>query len=94
MLSLRCIREHFKDKDNLPEALRATATADLVCVIFLNGFARRCAEWEALTVDHFNAQIDKGLENIVWATHKTGHINGVLAKVAGSWNDVSDSVLH
>ena len=84
MLCHRCIREHFKDKDQLPEAASATATVDLVGVIFLNGFAGRCAGWEALTVDNFNAQIDKGLDIIVCTTLKTGPIYGVLAKVAGS----------
>ena len=48
MLRLRCLREHFKDKDELPEAVHVTATADLVGVMFLNGFAGRCAEWEGV----------------------------------------------
>ena len=80
MLSLRCIAEHYKDKPELPSAAQARANADLVGIVYCNGFAGRCMEWSTLPMAHFEHAVANNLDFVVCPKHKTMHHHGHLAK--------------
>ena len=63
-------------------------------IMFCNGPAGRCGEWRHLTVEHFDAQMAKGVDFIVCSTHKTSLVYGDVFQMAGAWHRRCDDMLQ
>ena len=80
MLSLRYLEKYYSKESELPLGARARANADLVGIVFCNGFGGRSMDWAKLPMTHFEEAIANNLDYVICSAHKTSHHYGDLAK--------------
>ena len=80
MFMLQWIATKHKDDVELTGAIQSEANAAMCGICALNGYFGRKMEWEILTAEHIQNQINDDLDFIVCTEHKTSSTYGSLAK--------------
>ena len=80
MLLLSYIERTTRHLKVLPEGTQAEANACLVGILFCDGFAGRCQEWEIMLFKDVEAAFAEGRDWLRCSTHKTSNTYGDLAK--------------
>ena len=71
MLDLQAYVDHWSAEETVPMHVQREASTILAGIIYLNGYAGRCKEWQSMTSAHVRQQIAKGLDYLVCHDYKT-----------------------
>lgn len=80
MIDIRLVTDHSLAVEHFPAKLHTAATAMMVGIIYLNGFAGRSKEWQLMRLDTVREAISAGRNFVVCTEHKTAAVYGDLIK--------------
>lgn len=80
MLDLLTIAREYKGSTDMSWKARAAANTAMVGIVFVNGFAGRSGEWEAMLAAHVREQLSAGKDFLICTVHKTMKQYGDVGK--------------